>query len=171
MAVWAVWIVGLVLLCVEGSVMHLLGMDDMTLQVSLVLISYAGLRRDLQSSMLLVLGWMMPMDWFSGGPAGLHAFGLMVAFWALRTVALRFERQWNLGKVLLTGAATMIYHVAILAVFMITAPDSPVFDAVLYTLFHGVLMAAAVSVVLGFMLGRLERSLNSRKGRDGLSFS
>ncbi len=168
MALWVIGFVGVVLCGLEGSVLHLLDMSDVTLQVSIVLVSYAGLRRDLQGSMLLMLGWLLPMDWFSGGPAGLHAFGLVTAFWLLRTVAMRFERQWNLGKVLLTAAAAVVYHMAIVLVFVITDPDSPVLDAVLYTTFHGALMAGGSSVVLGFLLGRLEQTLDARKGRDGL---
>lgn len=168
---WAIALLGLVLVVIEGSLAHVLGLDTASLQWSLVVTAYVGLRRDLNSSMLLLLLWIFPMDWFSGGPAGLHAFGLTAMFWSLRVVATRFERQWNLAKVLLAGLGAGVYHLATAMVFIVTAPDSPILDAILFTMPGAILVTGIWSIPLGWLLGRVEQVLHKRHQNDGLLWS
>ena len=171
MAAWAIAVLGLVLIVSEGSVAHVLGLDASSLQWSLVVTAYVGLRRDVNTSMMLFLLWIFPMDWFSGAPAGLHAFGLMAMFWSLRVLATRFERQWNLAKVLLAGLGAGVYHLATAMVFVVTAPDSPVLDAILFTMPAAVMVTALWSVPLGWLLGKIEQVLHGRQHNDGLLWS
>ncbi len=168
---WAVFIVGLICIVLEGSIGHMFGVESIGFEWSLALTAYVGLRRDWHSSLWILLGWLLPMDWFSGGPGGLHAFGVVVMFWSLRAVASRFGRPWNLGKVLLASLGAGVYHAATALFFVVTAPDSPVLDAILYTAPGAMLMTLLSSVFLGWGLNRVEQMLYGRRGGDGLLLS
>ena len=162
-SLWVTWLFGLLLLTLEGPALMLLDARLMTLQIALVLTAYAGLRHERESSTLLMLGWLLPMDWLGAGPPGLHALGLVVAFFALRLVAPRVQRQWSLGKAMLTGAAALLYHLALAAFLLVTAPSSPLLAAVLATLPQGALTACLVSLVIGRLLARVERAFKPRR--------
>lgn len=168
MAAWAVWIVGIVLLALEGVLLQVFGVEAMSLQVPLVLTAYVGLRKDLHSSAWILLGWLLPMQWLSGGPQGLHALGAVLCFWALRLGAARFERRWNLVKILLTAAITALHHLILIAVLVITAPASPLIDPILATLPQSAAIAALSSLFIGPLLRRVEQALDPRRGSDGL---
>lgn len=170
MTAWALWFAALIAISLEGAILTMFGADSLSLQVGLVAITYLGLRWDFSSSAWVVLGLLFPLEWAAVGVPGVYSLASVVVFLILRIFARQFENRWNVGKVLVCGAAVGAHQlVSLFAVALIT-PEERVTEALWATMLGAVLTALVTSMLLGWGFGRIEGVLDPRKESDGLIY-
>ena len=122
----AVWIAGVILMCLEGALLAAFGIEQWSLQLGLIIVCYLGMRRGFESSAWLLVALMMPLEWTTGGPMGGYSMGAVIVFLLLRLVASQLEARWSAWKAMFCAIAVLVHHALIAGYWLMVAPDSPI---------------------------------------------
>lgn len=163
---WMFWVVGVLLMVLEGAVLAGFGVARGP-HLALALTVYLGTQRDFAPGALTLAALMLPAEWFAGGVTGVYSLGLLGVFVGAQLIRPRLDRRWSLLHVAVAAAAILTHHMILTALWLITQPrlSAAVFWTTPRALLWGVLGAAAV----GALLDRIDRAMDPRRGQDGLA--
>ncbi len=164
------WIVAMVLILLEGALLSSLGVVTLALHLPVVVAIYLGIERDFATGGLLLVALLIPVEWVVAGVPGVYSMALAVVYLVMGGLRGQVQQGWGVARALAAGIGSLLHSLVMVGLFLgMGEPSLSV--AVAWMIVPSVVIVAAVTVVVGRGLSRLDRMVDPRRGRSRLEFS
>jgi len=157
------WIVAVLLMLLESTLLAAFGVENLCLQTALGVTFYLALERDFVPGAATLAALLLPIEWLVAGVPGYYALGLVTVFLLLRLVRGSIQGGWSVARFLLAVVAAMLHAITMVVALLVSDPSSPVVGAVLWQILPASLTAAVGCLLVGRLFARLDAAMAPRQ--------
>ncbi|TXD39877.1 hypothetical protein FRC96_06300 [Lujinxingia vulgaris] len=162
-------VVAWLMLVVQGAVGGWFG-EWLVPQLAISVVVFLGLERTMVAGGVALLMLMWPVEWLVGGVGGIYSLGLVAVFFMMQLFRGRVQGSWGLSRGIVAGLATLVHSLVMLLVLTLSESGERVMASIAWQMWTSCVATALATLVVGRVLGRLDRLMDPRRGRNVLEF-